>query len=350
MRVLPDGTEEWSSPGIFEVVPGVYRVPLPLPSDGLRAVNVYALTTGAGVVLIDSGWAIPDARRLLAEAFDALGWSFTDVERFLITHVHRDHYTQAVHLRREFGTSIGLGIGEQPAIEAAMDPTRVPLQHQLMQLRRAGAGALADHLAQVAGIQEDINRLDFERPDHWFTQGEVVTAGARALDVVPTPGHTQGHVVFHDVDGGLLFAGDHVLPTITPSIGFEPVTAPNPLGDFLLSLAAVRARPDATLLPAHGPVTASVHQRVDELVHHHGGRLEQTEVAVAAGAHTAFEVAGRLRWTRRERSFTDLDPYNQMLAVSETGAHLELLLVQGRLSSAEEQGVRRFRTSSGGEL
>ena len=350
MRVLPDGTEEWTSSGVFEVVPGVYRIPLPLPSDGLRAVNVYALTTRGGVVLIDSGWAIPDARRLLAEAFDALGWSFTDVERFLITHVHRDHYTQAVQLRREFGTSIGLGIGEQPAIEAAMDPTRVPLELQLIQLRRSGAAALADHLAKVAGLQEDIDRLDFEPPDHWFLQGDVVQAGVRVLDVVPTPGHTQGHVVFHDVVGRLLFAGDHVLPTITPSIGFEPVSAPNPLGDFLLSLAAVRARPDALLLPAHGPTTASVHQRVDELVHHHGGRLEQTEAAVAAGAHSGFEVAGALRWTRHQRSFADLDPYNQMLAVSETGAHLELLLVQGRLARADEDGVRRFRTSSGGGL
>jgi hypothetical protein len=78
--------------------------------------------------------------------------------------------------------------------------------------------------------------------------------------------------------------------------------------------------------------------------------LEQTEAAVAAGAHSGFEVAAALRWTRHQRSFADLDPYNQMLAVSETGAHLELLLVQGRLASADEDGVRRFRTSSGGGL
>ena len=48
---------------------------------------------------------------------------------------------------------------------------------------------------------------------------------SRTLRVVPTPGHTQGHVVFTDSASGLLFAGDHVLPHITPSIGFEPVSA-----------------------------------------------------------------------------------------------------------------------------
>jgi len=51
-----------------------------------------------------------------------------------------------------------------------------------------------------------------------------------ALDVVPTPGHTQGHAVFVDPAARLLFAGDHVLPSITPSVGFEPVLSANPLG------------------------------------------------------------------------------------------------------------------------
>ena len=35
----PDG--DWTREGVFQVGPGVYRIPLPLPHDGLRAVNVY---------------------------------------------------------------------------------------------------------------------------------------------------------------------------------------------------------------------------------------------------------------------------------------------------------------------
>jgi glyoxylase-like metal-dependent hydrolase (beta-lactamase superfamily II) len=145
--------------------------------------------------------------------------------------------------------------------------------------------------------------------------------------------------VFHDVAAQLLFAGDHVLPTITPSIGFEPVLSPDPLGDFLRSLALVRSRPDAMLLPAHGPVTASVHQRVDELIAHHGARLDETEAAVRNGASTALEAARELRWTRRERHLDDLDPFNQMLAIAETGAHLQLLAAQGRLKIADDDAV-----------
>ena len=54
---------EWAEPGVYPVAPGVHRVPLPLPTDGLRAVNVYVITGDRGLVLIDSGWALEVARR-----------------------------------------------------------------------------------------------------------------------------------------------------------------------------------------------------------------------------------------------------------------------------------------------
>ena len=46
---------EWAEPGVYPVATGVHRVPLPLPTDGLRAVNVYVIEDDGGLVLIDSG-------------------------------------------------------------------------------------------------------------------------------------------------------------------------------------------------------------------------------------------------------------------------------------------------------
>jgi len=101
--------------------------------------------------------------------------------------------------------------------------------------------------------------------------------------------------------------------------------------------------PDAKLLPAHGQVTVSVHARVDELVDHHGKRLDQTAAAVDKGATDALEVAHELRWTRRERKLTDLDAYNRMLAICETAAHLELLVAQDRLTrQTGDAGIWRY--------
>lgn len=330
----------WVDPGAFEVAPGVHRVPLPLPNDGLRAVNVYVISTDSGLVCIDAGWAIPESRRLFVDALESLGHELSNVMRFLVTHVHRDHYTQAVDVRRDVGSRISLGLGEKPTLDKLQDPSRSPLMSHVHQLVELGAGDLARTIEKwVGGHRADL--AQWESPDDWMTAGPVALAG-RTLEAVETPGHTAGHLVFYDDAAGLLFAGDHVLPTITPSIGFEPVLSQNPLGAFLGSLRLVRERPDAQLLPAHGPVAPSVHARVDELLAHHGKRLDEIEAAVRQGATSAFAVAGVLRWTRREHQLSDLDPFNAMLAVFETGAHLDLLAAQGRLSTTLVEGVRHY--------
>ncbi len=331
----------WADPGVEQVAAGVHRVPLPLPGDGLRAVNVYVLETADGLALVDGGWAIPEARALLEQGLAGLGAGLGDVRRFLVTHVHRDHYTLAVALRDETGARIGLGAGERPTLELLQDPERRTLEAQVAALRRSGADGLARVVEEwSAGTTPDLAL--WRSPDEWLTAGTVDLPGGRALEAVETPGHTAGHLVFHDLDAGLLFAGDHVLPTITPSIGFEPVLAASPLADFLSSLAVVRARPDARLLPAHGPVADSVHARVDELVAHHDRRLADTEAAAQGRGATAHDAAGRLRWTRREHRLADLDPFNAMLAVFETGAHLRLLVAQGRLRAELVDGVERY--------
>jgi hypothetical protein len=93
------------------------------------------------------------------------------------------------------------------------------------------------------------------------------------------------------------------------------------------------------LLPAHGPVAPSAHARIDELFAHHDERLGHCLAAVQAGAATAFEAARSLRWTRRQRQLDEMDPFNQMLAVIETRAHLELLAAQARLTTTLRDGV-----------
>lgn len=333
---------DWYEPTVEEVANGVYRIPLPLPSDGLRAVNVYLIVGGdSSSVFVDSGWAIPEARELLVKCLATLDLELEDVDRFLVTHIHRDHYTQAIAIRKEVPVKVSLGEGERDALEVLTNPDPERFAGRSDQLQRNGASELQRRIAQTQSA--DPPRLsNYELPDDWLRDGDVVDVPGRRLDVVETPGHTRGHVVFHDAEGSILFAGDHVLSTITPSIGLEVTPSGNALGDFLTSLARVRQLPDALLLPAHGPVRTSVHARVDELVAHHELRLDGTLAAVRAGADTAFLVAEQLRWTRHERTLDELDLFNQSLAVTETAAHLGLLEAQGRVQRVIEEGVHHF--------
>lgn len=335
----PDG--DWTRTGVFEVGENVYRIPLPLPTDGLRAVNVYAVADDDGLILIDSGWAIAEARGVLEKAVAALDRSLADVRRFLVTHVHRDHYAMAVAVRREFGTVVSLGAGEKPSLDLLQEPGHLPLSNTFALLERCGAADLLMTLLREHAKHVRHDPADWAGPDDWLADGTTVVTARRTLGVVATPGHTQGHVVFVDGAAGLLFAGDHVLPHITPSIGFEGATSPLPLGDYLHSLRLVRELADHRLLPAHGPVTPSAHARIDELIAHHGRRLDEAAAVIGVDGASAYEAASRLTWTRKHRAFDDLDLFNQMLAVTETAAHLDLLVAQGRLGAADTP-VRRY--------
>jgi glyoxylase-like metal-dependent hydrolase (beta-lactamase superfamily II) len=325
---------EWTNSGAFQVAPGVHRIPLPLPTDGLRAVNVYAIENDDGLVLVDGGWALEESRRQLETSLKDIGFGLADIARFLVTHVHRDHYTQAVAVRKEFGTRVSLGIGERHTLEVLTRPGPADRSPQLDQLGACGAGPLIERLRAV-WREGGHDPAEWEMPDEWIDGRTALPLAGRELLAVPTPGHTRGHLVYADLAGGLLFAGDHVLPHITPSIGFESAPESSPLGSYLASLRLMRELPDLRLLPAHGSVTDSV----DALLDHHAERLDACLAAVRAGSGTAYETAGALTWTRRERHFDELDLFNQMLATTETRAHLEVLVAQGRLTVRIEDGA-----------
>lgn len=334
----------WSEPTTETVAPGVHRVPLPLPSDALRAVNVYVLESRDDLTLVDGGWALEASQQQLSDGLARLGAGLGDIRRFLVTHMHRDHYTQAMALRGATGAEVALGAGEREGLAATREAIRdgSHLPDQLRGLRAAGAGELADALvAEMAGAERPPVE-HFADPDRWLLDGERLAVAGRDLTAVETPGHTRGHLVFaDDTDpaAGLLFAGDHVLPHITPSIGFEQATRPGPLRRFLASLTLLRGRPDRLLLPAHGPAGGSVHERVDELLAHHEQRLDAVVDTVERGHATAASSAAALTWTRREKKLDDLEPIHRMLAILETDAHLEVLAAQGRVQRVDADGV-----------
>jgi glyoxylase-like metal-dependent hydrolase (beta-lactamase superfamily II) len=325
----------WAQPGTEDLGGGLYRIPLPLPMDALRAVNVYAIAGDDGVDLVDAGMALVQARERLTEALGQLGYGLGDIRNFFITHIHQDHYTLAVELRTTLRGQIALGEGERVNMAAIREVAAGRQEVGFIGMLHAmGAAELADQVRNVMRprlADPARPRPEYSDPDRWLADGATLDLRSRTLRVIHTPGHTQGHVVFHDEAGRSLFAGDHVLPHITPSIGFQPVITRTALRDYLVSLRLLLALPDSRLLPAHGPVCESTHDRVTELLAHHETRLEQTLEVAGGDPVTAFQAASAIPWTRRQRKFADLDPMNQLLAVGETAAHLEVLVFRGHL-------------------
>lgn len=347
MTITSATDRTWEEPGAYPVSSGVFRIPLPLPGDALRAVNVYAVQGDGAITLIDAGWSRPAAWEALTAGLRQVGAELGDVRSVLVTHMHRDHFGQASSLRQASGATVVLGRGERPSLEYILDDTvtdrRAPW---LARLRRSGAAELIADLARAdrVGQSQRDNEGLWELPDRWAGDGETISACGRDLVAIETPGHTRGHLTFLDPASRLLFAGDHVLPHITPSIGFEPPLVDGlPLADFLASLNKIRDLAIDTVLPAHGAPFAGLAERVDELLAHHAARLAASLAALAGGPRTAFDVARELPWTRRNRHYDELDIFNRQLAVAETAAHLDLLVSQGAARADMVDGIRHYR-------
>ncbi|MEH3139698.1 MAG: MBL fold metallo-hydrolase [Mycobacterium kyogaense] len=333
-------TSEQSDLAVEHIADHVIRVPLPLPLPDLKVVNAYVIKGADGVTLVDPGWAMEHSESTLRAALDAVGLHRRDVRRILATHQHWDHYSLGVVWRDRYGIELLLGREERHSIEA-FDPAEGVHPRQLPMLRAAGAAELADHVARLQWEPYERD-VAFSPPDRWIDDGDEIDCGGIRIVARATPGHTRGHVVFDDVEHGLVFSGDHLLPRITPSIAFERAPGPLPLRSYLSSLQLFVDLPDARMLPAHGPADRATRARALELLDHHRDRLDQVADLVAAGAQTAFDVAGRMVWTRRERSLDELGVVHAMTAVLEVQSHLRLLVSRHSLTVQDEDGVELF--------
>ena len=272
----------------MEVASGVHRIPLPLPLDGLRAVNIYAIEDGGRIVLIDSGSPHPKSVRGLEQGLESIGAGVADVGLVLASHAHYDHYGLASRIRAESGATVALGERDLPMLSVALERDKYDRWREQRRkwLGRHGAATLLDDMEQLEA-HEPVDVAGgiglWEPPDRLLQHDEVVELQDRELQVRWTPGHTRGHSVFLDAGNELLFAGDHVLPHITPSLGLEPFSDGRALELFLQSLVAVRDLEVRLVLPGHGPVFADLAKRVDELLAHHDQRLECCVAAVSNG-------------------------------------------------------------------
>lgn len=333
--------DSWLDSDVEQLAPNTFRVPLAVPDPALKGVNVYFLISRSGVVMIDGGWALAHNVPHLEAISRSLGFSLADVSTILVTHMHHDHYTQAIAIRRSHGVPVAIGVGERASIKAARSITATASIRQLDILGRAGAASLSEAMRREKASASMANGAYYEDPDQWLHGGTVIDLDDRKLEVVATPGHTNGHLVFRDPDAGIAFTGDHILPYTTPSVGHEPIPVDSPLQNYLDSLRLMVSMSDAVLAPAHGPVASSVHARTAEIIDHHDARLAEIMAAVT-GRSSCYDIACRVGWTRRMHALTDLTTADQVLALAETFAHLTVLERRGRLSRSDADGISYY--------
>lgn len=119
-----------------------------------------------------------------------------------------------------------------------------------------------------------------------LVDGEVINAAGTQIRLLATPGHTADSFSFvlpDDGPHGSVLTGDTVLGRGTTIIA-HPDGAVAP---YFLSLDALAALGEATVLPAHGPPLPSVAAICAQYREHRMARLEQLRQALESLGHDA---------------------------------------------------------------
>jgi glyoxylase-like metal-dependent hydrolase (beta-lactamase superfamily II) len=303
---------------------GIERATLTLPFPPGH-VHIYLLRGSGGWTAVDTGLGLPEAGsqwRAIVDALDA------PLRRIAITHFHPDHVGAAADAEALTGASVHQGALDYAQCEQVWGSDDWPVRIASWMERHGTPSEISRDVVQQGRLASLFI--------HHAANPELLRDGD-ALDgwrVVELPGHADGHLGF--LRNGVLVAGDHLLPDITPTVGRYADGTPDPLGAYLASLERTIELAPELVLPGHGEPIAEPITRARELIEHHRKRLEKTRAALRAGAQTAYEVS----LTLFER---DLDASGRRFAVAETLAHLERLEVGGAVISADEGDAVSWR-------
>src|ERR687895_1336420 len=106
------------------IQPGVWRLRLPLPWTGVPHVNAFAIASGSGVVLVDTGMAEPGALGQLERALAQAGLRLEHVRLVVCTHAHSDHYGLAGAILEAAGCELWMHPNHAHMTKSAQDPER----------------------------------------------------------------------------------------------------------------------------------------------------------------------------------------------------------------------------------
>jgi glyoxylase-like metal-dependent hydrolase (beta-lactamase superfamily II) len=307
--------------GLTEVAAGVFELRLPIPfEDGL--VNVFLFSDGEDVDLLDCGMNSDESLAAIHEAVAAVGGK--RLRRLVVTHIHPDHYGAAGALAGEGLADLYIHRLEVPLVH----PRYVELEQLVKEVRTylLVNGVPEDEVEILSNSQRALSQVvKTAEPAVQLDGAELLQMGRRHVRVEWTPGHSPGHVCLFDLQERLLFAGDHMLPELSPNIGLHPQSTPDPLHEYLEGLRRLAGYRPALILPSHGRPFNDAPARVKVLEAHHTRRLEQIVGIVGQGHDSAWRVALQL-WGSRDNL------YEKRLALQEALAHLQALAVETRIT------------------
>ncbi len=322
---------------------GIHQIRLPMNDHVLRYINAYLIEDDGGYTLVDCGWGLPDVLAALKRSLADIGVPVDRVRTVVATHFHMDHYGLAGTLARIAGAQVMMHHADWLILDERYRDVHAETERRDAWLRRHGLNESG--FSGEERIRYVTERFTLVAPDRELADGELLQIGAHRFRVVWTPGHTPGHICLYDEERRTLMSGDHILPGITPHIGFWEGQDEDPLGSYLASLVKVAALGARSGLPAHREPIADLPGRIEEILEHHADREAQVLAALGDRCTNGTYVASRLSWRKNRVTFEQLEPQQKTQALSETLAHLEHLCKRGLVDREVNPEAVRYKVA-----
>jgi glyoxylase-like metal-dependent hydrolase (beta-lactamase superfamily II) len=315
------------------ILPGLWRLRLPLPWPGVPHVNAFAIAAVDGVVLVDAGLHEPGAMLQLERALHQAGLRVEHVRLLICTHAHSDHYGLAAPIMERSGCELWMHPNHAHMTKAARDPDRA-FERRLEVARQSGVppGALAEYESARRG--QGFGIAEIVMPDRELVEGVEIHTDLGVWQVHETPGHAPSHVVLHQPERGLLFSGDHLLGRV--SLYYDYGYTPDPAGEFLDSLDVVDGLDVRLVLAGHGRPVRDARALAEANRHAVHERLDRVRHAIADGPRAPFDIVPKV---------VDAELPPPMMVgwgLSETLCYLRHLERRGEAAKAEGAGTEHW--------
>ncbi len=273
------------------VLPGVWRLRLPLPWPGVPHCNAWAFAAGDGIVLIDTGMSEPGSLAQLERALEQVALRIEDVRLLVCTHAHADHYGQAAPILERAGCELWMHPNHAHATRSAADPDEA-LARRLEVARQSGVPEEPLRRYAESRRGQSLPNQRVVAPDRDLVPGVGGGADHGRVAGHETPGHAPSHVCLFEAERRVLVSGDHLLGRV--SLYYDFGWTPDPAGEFLASLDEVDALDARLCLAGHGKPFTDVRAHVEAnraLVHE---RLDAVLGGLADGPHTGFDLVSSI--------------------------------------------------------
>jgi glyoxylase-like metal-dependent hydrolase (beta-lactamase superfamily II) len=331
---VADGKRKKELARADRILPGVWRLRLPLPWPVVPHVNAYAIAAGSGVVLVDTGMHEPGAMAQLERALDQAGLRLDHIRLVVCTHAHSDHYGLAGPIVDATGCELWMHPNHAHMTRAAQDPSRA-FERRIEVARHSGVPIAALDRYREQNKDQGVGIERAVLPDRDLLPGVELDTDLGLWQVHETPGHAPSHVVLHQPDRKLLLSGDHVLGRA--SLYFDYGYTPDPVGEYMASLDKVRGLPVDLILAGHGrpvrdlPANVRAHEELVEQA------LARVREALAEEPRTPFEIVTFVLGVQ------ELPPAAVSWGLSLTLCYLTHLELRGEVSRVDGSDPERWK-------